>query len=122
MQSSKIVAVLLCLFAFVAMASAGEKTPGMRQVYHVTFVEPVHVGNVLLPAGDYTIRHEMEGQDHYMVFQEHGKKGADVKVKCTLVPLEHKAVRNETIYSLNASNERVLAQMTFRGDTTKHVF
>jgi len=118
----RILGMLVCALVMVAMASAGTKDLGIRDVYHVTFASPVHVGTVLLPAGDYTIRHEMEGQDHYMVFQKNGKKGADVKVKCTLVQLEHKAPRTETIYAVNASNERVLQELTFRGDTAKHVF
>jgi hypothetical protein len=118
----KIVGMLVCAFVMVAMASAGTKDLGIRDVYHVTFAQPVHVGTTLLPAGDYTIRHEMEGQDHFMVFEKDGKKGSDVKAKCTLVPLQHKAPRTETIYGLNASNERVLQELTFRGDTAKHVF
>lgn len=122
MRLLKIVGMLLCAMVMVAMASAGTKDLGIRDVYHLTFSAPAHVGDTLLPAGDYTVRHEMEGQDHYMIFQGHGKKGADVKVKCTLVQLEHKALRTETIYSLNASNERVLQEFVFKGDTAKHVF
>ena len=123
MRLAKVVGMLLCALVLVAMASAGMKNNmGIRDVYHVTFADPVHVGTALLPAGDYTIRHQMEGQDHYMVFQEKGKKGADLKVKCTLVPLEHKALRTETIYGLNASNERVLQEFVFKGDTARHVF
>jgi hypothetical protein len=63
----------------------------------------------------------MEGQEHVMVFQRvHGKD--QVKVKCTLVPLARKADQSETIYLLNASNERVLQGLVFRGDSAKHVF
>jgi hypothetical protein len=122
MRLAKIVGMLLCALVLVAMANAKTNTSGIRDVYHLTFNAPVHVGTVLLPAGDYTIRHEMEGQDHYMVFRENGKKGSDVKVKCTLVQLEHKAPRTETMYGLNASNERVLQEFVFQGDTAKHVF
>ncbi len=122
MRSSRIVGICLCLLAFVAMASAKENSMGVREVYHVTFVETVHVGTAVLPAGDYTVRHSMQGQDHYMEFQAKGKKGADVKVKCTLVPLEGKADKNQTVYSLNASNQRVLQEMVFKGDNAKHVF
>ncbi len=123
MRLARIVGMSLCVLILVAMASAKTKNDtGIRDVYHVTFATAVHVGTSLLPAGDYTIRHQMEGQDHYMVFKEDGKKGSDVKVKCSLVPLEHKAARNETVYKLNASNERVLQEMVFRGDTSKHVF
>lgn len=122
MRSSRIVGTVLCLIAFVAMASAKENTMGVRDVYHVTFTEAVHVGTAILPAGEYTIHHSMQGQDHYMEFQAKGNKGADVKVKCTLVPLEGKADKTETIYGLNASNERILQEMVFKGDTAKHVF
>jgi hypothetical protein len=120
MRSLKIVGMLLCAVVMVAMASAGTKSMGIRDVYHLTFASAVHVGNAVLPAGDYTIRHEMEGQDHYMIF--HTKKASDIKVKCTLVQLEHRALRTETVFTLNASNERVLEAFTFKGDTSKHVF
>lgn len=121
MRLLKIVGMLVCAVVMVAMASAGTKEMGIREVYHLSFASPVHVGSALLPAGDYTIRHEMEGQDHYMVFQR-GKKASDIKVKCTLVQLNHKALRTETVFTLNASNERVLQEFTFAGDTSKHVF
>lgn len=120
MRSWKIVGMLVCAVVMVAMATAGTKELGIRNVYHLTFASPVHVGSAFLPAGDYTVRHEMEGQDHYMVFQ--AKKRSDVKVKCTLVQLERKALRTETVFTLNASNERVLQEFTFRGDSSKHVF
>lgn len=122
MRLAKIVGMLFSAFMLVAMASAATKNAGIRDVYHLTFAAPVHVGTAVLPAGDYTIRHEMDGQDHYMVFREDGKKGSDVKVRCTLVQLEHKADRTQTIYSLNASNERILQEFVFKGDTAKHVF
>lgn len=122
MRFAKIVGMLLCALVLVAMASAGTKDLGIRDVYHITFSAPVHVGTAVLPAGDYTIRHEMEGPDHYMLFQGKANKGGDVKVKCTLVQLEHKAARTETIYGLNAANERVLQEFIFKGDTAKHVF
>lgn len=122
MHSSKVVGMLLCLLVFVAMASARAKNPAVHDVYHITFTAPVHIGDAVLPAGDYTILHEMEGQDHYMVFREDGKKTSDLKVKCTLVQLGYKASKTETIYELNASNERVLEQIVFAGDTARHVF
>jgi hypothetical protein len=122
MRLAKVVGMSLCALVLVTVASAGTKNMGIRDVYHVTFAAPVHIGTTLLPAGDYTIRHEMEGPDHYMVFKEDGKRGSDIKVKCSLVPLEHKAAQTETIYGLNASNERVLEELVFKGDTAKHVF
>jgi hypothetical protein len=46
----------------------------------------------------------------------------EVKVKCTLVPLGKKADHNEEIYQVDASNQRVLQELVFSGDTSKHVF
>jgi hypothetical protein len=104
------------------MVSAEEKNLGIRDVSRVTFVAPMRVGTAVLPAGDYLVRHTMEGQEHVMVFQPVRGKGPEVKAKCTLVPLAEKAEHNQTIYSMNAANERVLQELIFRGDSAKHVF
>lgn len=121
MRSFRIVGLFLCLLALVSMATAAENL-GIRDSYRITFVAPVRVGTDLLPAGDYKIRHTMEGQDHIMVFQSVVGKSPEVKVKCTLVPLTQKAPKDQTTYLLNAANERVLQEMVFRGDKAKHVF
>ena len=122
MRSLKVLGIFLCIAVFASMAVAGPNSMGIRDVSRVTFVAPMRVGTALLPAGDYVVRHTMEGQEHIMVFQAAQGKTVDVKVKCTLVPLGQKAPQNQTIYSLNAANERVLQELVFRGDTSKHVF
>jgi len=121
MRYLKILALFVCLLALVSIGIAGENF-GIRDVSRVTFVAPVRVGTTLLPAGDYVVRHTMEGAEHVMVFQPASGKGQEAKVKCHLVALGHKAVRDETTYQLNAANERVLQELVFRGDTAKHVF
>lgn len=121
MRSLKVFGLLMCVFALVSMVMAAENL-GIRDVSRITFAAPVRVGTALLPAGDYVVRHTMEGQEHIMVFQPVRGKGPEVKVKCTLVPLGQKADQTQTIYTLNAANERVLQELVFRGDTAKHVF
>jgi hypothetical protein len=122
MRLLKVLCAFVCVVAFGSMAMAGSKNSmGIREVNNVTFVAPVRVGTVVLPAGEYVVRHVMEQQDHVMVFKSVQGKD-EVKVKCTLVPLAKKADRNEEIYKVNASNERVLQELVFRGDTSKHVF
>ena len=121
MHSLKVLGLLMCVLALVSMATASENM-GIRDVSHVTFAVPMRVGTVLLPAGDYTVRHTVEGQEHIMVFKSVRGKGPEVKVKCTLVPLGQKANQSQTIYTLNAANERVLQELIFRGDSAKHVF
>jgi len=122
MRSLKVLGVLLCVLALSLIATAGESALGIHDVAQVTFVAPVRVGTALLPAGDYQVRHTMEGQEHVMVFQAVRGKSPEVKVKCTLVQLEKKADQTRTVYEMNAANERVLQELVFRGDTAKHVF
>jgi hypothetical protein len=74
-----------------------------------------------LPAGDYTIRHSMEGEDHVMAFQNTSSKIV-FKIKCTLVPLGHKASQDQSIFEFKSGSGRIFHQLVFRGDTAKHVF
>jgi len=122
MRFLKVLSVCALAFMFVSSATAEDKNLGISDVSRVTFVAPMRVGTTLLPAGDYLVRHTMEGPEHIMVFQPVRGKGPEAKVKCTLVPLTQRADRTETIYSLNAANERVLQELVFRGDSAKHVF
>jgi hypothetical protein len=114
-------ALTVLFFAFSLIALAADHKLGVRDTYHVKFQAATHIGTSVLPAGEYVVRHTMEGEDHIMVFR-HEDSRKEFKVKCSLVPLGHKAERDETIYALNAANERVLQEMVFRGDTAKHVF
>ena len=114
--------ILMCVFILSAV-SAAENQMGIRDNYQVNFSEKVRVADTLLPQGNYDIRHVMEGSDHIMVFRQLGtKKPAEVRAKCTLVPLSAKADKNQTTYILNAANERVLQELVFKGDLAKHVF
>lgn len=114
--------ILICVFMLGVVASA-ENQMGIMDKYQVTFSEKVRVADILLPQGNYEIRHVMEGTDHIMVFHQLGtKKPVDVRAKCTLVPLGAKASDDQKIYILNAANERVLQELIFKGDRSKHVF
>jgi hypothetical protein len=116
------VLILMCVFILGAV-SAAENQMGIRDNYSVSFAEKVRVADTLLPQGNYEIRHVMEGSDHIMVFRQLGtKKPVEVRAKCTLVPLSSKADKDQTIYILNAANERVLQELVFKGDRAKHVF
>jgi hypothetical protein len=114
--------VFMCVFILSGVAVA-ENQLGVADTYRVNFSEQVRVADTLLPKGDYEIRHVMEGSDHIMVFRQLGtKKPAEVRAKCTLVPLSGKASDDQKIYILNAANERVLHELVFKGDHAKHVF
>ena len=114
--------ILICVFMLGAVAAA-ENQMGIQDSYKVNFSEKVRVADTVLPAGNYEIRHVMEGSNHIMVFTQLGtKKPVEVRAKCTLVPLSVKADKSEKTYTLNAANERVLQELTFKGDRAKHVF
>lgn len=121
MHFLRVVGVFVCALALFSIANAKENKMGIHDVSRVNFDGPVRVGDVVLPAGQYVVRHTMEGQEHVMIFQREHEKD-QVKVKCTLVALPRKAERDGATYQVNAANERVLQELVFSGDSSKHVF
>lgn len=121
MRCLKGLGIFLGMTMLAAMAIAATNSMGIHDISRVTFVAPMHVGAVVLPAGDYVVRHTMQGPEHIMVF-ERARSKDQFKVKCTLIPLSQKAERDQTIYVLNAQDERELQELVFKGDSAKHVF
>ena len=110
----------LVICACSVMAVAADNNLGIKEVNRVKFETAVRIGTANLPAGEYVVRHTMQGDEHVMVF--HRQTGNDeFKVKCTLVPLAEKAQQTQTVYEV-AGNERIVQEMVFRGDKAKHVF
>ena len=124
MRFVKMVTIIaVCVLGTSLILSAGQNKFGVMDSRQVTFDNPMRVGDVLLPSGEYQVLHTMQGDTHVMVFKQlRTKKPAAAKVKCQLIPLEAKADQTQKIYILNASNERVLQSLVFRGDKAKHVF
>jgi hypothetical protein len=124
MISSK--TILISLMAIVAilvcgtMLQAKDYPMGIAPKQTITLSQPTVVGGSLLPAGEYKVTHEMQGQTHIMNFQQIGGK-ATASSKCNLIPLTETATKSEQRFEDNAKNERVLVQMTFRGDKATHV-
>jgi len=112
--------VILCL---TSVLQAGTNKYGVADVRKVTLTAATRVGDVVLPQGDYEVRHVMEAENHMMVFKQLGtNKPTEARVKCNLVPLKEKAEANQLIYESNRANERVLQTLRFRGDLAEHVF
>jgi hypothetical protein len=115
--------ISICVVFLSVFAFAEQNAMGISDVYKVSFQDKVRVADTVLPAGDYQIRHVMEGANHIMVFHQLGVgKPVEVRAKCTIVPLTGKAVANQKIFVLNAANEEVLQELIFKGDKAKHVF
>ena len=115
--------VAVCVLGLSVLASAGQNQFGVADTRQISFDNPIWVGGTLLPSGNYQVLHTMQGDTHIMVFkQQGGKEPVEVRVKCTLVPLEAKASQTEKMYTFNDKNERVLQALIFRGDTARHQF
>ncbi len=124
MRLMKVAAVVaICVLGLSLLASASENKFGVADSQRITFTEPIRVGAVLLPSGDYQVLHQMDGSQHVMLFKQlNSKRPTEARVQCQLVPLQKKAGRTETIFVLNAANERVLHGLIFKGDSAQHVF
>ncbi len=118
--------VMVCLALSALLMStlvlAQQNKFGIADKNTVHFSDPVRVGGTLLPKGNYEVRHSMKHGEHIMVFRQLVPKAVEVRAKCTLVPLPEPASETRSAYVLNDSNERVLQEMVFKGDTAKHVF
>jgi hypothetical protein len=117
------VCLSICALLFGTLVAARQNKFGVMDKYTVSFVNPVRIGDTLLPKGDYEIRHTMKGEEHIMVFRQmRTSKPIEVSAKCTLVSLPEEASDTQTSYVINAANERVLHELVFKGDRAKHVF
>lgn len=115
------VAVTVLILTGTALAEANKY--GIAEKRQVTFFDPVRVGDVLLPPGDYEVRHTMQGDNHLMVFKQLGaKQPAGVSVKCNLVPVDTPVPRSAAGFAVNAAGEYVLHRLAFKGDRAEHLF
>jgi hypothetical protein len=112
-------AVLLVFSCTMMMASTNAM--GIAEKQTINFTAPTLIGSTVLPAGNYNVTHEMNGQAHIMIFKQIGGTKAEVRTNCTLVPLKEKAEHTQQLYTINAKDQHVLQQITFQGDKATHV-
>lgn len=124
MRVTKLAALLaIVILGFSVLAMAGRNKFGVADSQRVTFTEPIKVGDVLLPKGEYKVEHTMEGENHVMVFTQLSvAEPAIAHAKCQLVPLPKKAEHTQLIYTHTSTDVHVLQEMIFSGDSAKHVF
>lgn len=109
------------IFCTAALVQATDNSLRIANKQTIVFSSPTLVGGTLLPAGQYQVLHSMDGTVHIMLFKGIAGTKGEAKAKCNLVPLGEKASKTEQRYTENAKNEHVLQEMTFRGDSAKHV-
>jgi hypothetical protein len=123
MRILKIPMLVAVVLSISGLLVAKQNKYGVADVRKVTFSSSMRVGDVVLPQGDYEVRHVMEADNHMMMFKQLGKnKAAEARVPCKLVPLKAKAENDQVSYTVNAANGRVLQVLRFSGDMAEHVF
>jgi hypothetical protein len=124
MRATKLAAILaLIVLSTSLVAVAAPNKYGVADTRKISFSEPIKVGDVVLPKGEYKVQHTMEGENHIMVFTPvAGREVATARVKCQLVPLQEKAPQSLVLYGHDQKDVHVLQELIFRGDTAKHVF
>ena len=114
------VAALMVVLGVSVLLAAKDNPMGMAPKQTLTFSGANRRRRRPATGGRLHVTHEMQGQTHIMIFKQ-VDGNAEVKTTCTLVPLNAKAQRTEQRFTEDAKNQRVLVEMTFRGDTATHV-
>lgn len=112
-------AVIILLVVSFGLAAAAQQSFGVGKVRAIYIAETVRVGDALLPAGDYNVKHEMAGSEHVLVFTSQANPKIATRVNCKMVQLAKKAERTEQEY-IRKGEERVLTALTFKGDNFRH--
>jgi hypothetical protein len=116
----KIAIVLLGIFLLTVMVSAEQPMVNWKSK-EVKLSAETHVGAIVLPAGEYRVKHEMEASNHIMVFTLQGRETKSFRIPCTLTPRETKAQRDEQHFRTE-NNQKVMTSMVFAGDNVTHTF
>ena len=110
--------IIVLLVASMAAVAADTKPMGVGKTQSITFSDNVKVGSTVLKAGEYRVKHEMDGSNHVLVFRaSNGKEAA--RVNCTMVELPKKADQTLIMFD-NVSGEKSVSSITFRNDNYKH--
>jgi hypothetical protein len=117
------VLVIFAVFVLAGTAQAAAGPYGIANKRQVRFHDPVWVGSVLLPAGEYEVRHTMHGVEHLMVFRQmFAKTPAEARVRCTLVPVAKPVEQDQVGFTSSPAGQLVLHRLSFKGDRAEHLF
>lgn len=117
-------ALLAGVLLLVALAPAEDqgKAAVTWRAQDIQLDAPVRAGEVLLPAGEYRVRHILEGDKHFLLFRQFAGERKEFKVACTMEPLPEKARQSEQHFRDLPGGEIALLSLVFRGDTVRHLF
>ena len=120
-MSYRKLAIVLAVVSLVAVAAWSNDIMVSWKSQEVTLPQSARAGNVVLPAGDYRVTHEMQGTQHILVMKLLGKEKQTFKLPCNMQPLTQAATQTEQHYRYEG-NEKVLVGLLFKGDKVFHAF
>ena len=115
MRTKVLLAGILLAIAAVSCAAAEMKW----QARTVKFADATTIGGTTVPAGQYKVEHQMNGEEHIMLFTNVGDKKVRAQSKCHMVASPQKEKRTLQAYELIDGQNR-LKTLTFKGDTFVH--
>ena len=122
----KLLLTALVVFAVLILTGTAQSSAnkyGIADKRQVRLYDSVWVGSVLLPAGEYEVRHTMQGEEHVMVFRQmSAKTPAEARVKCTMVPVAKPIEQDQVGFAVNSAGQLVLHRLAFKGDRAEHWF
>lgn len=118
------------LFTTTTAQASAKTVQRVGKAASITLDHETQVGNVVLPAGDYTVRDRVVGTDHFMVFQQ--TKGTsytaitfDVgkpqQVECRMESLGAKVSDTTASFHPEGNIDR-LTKIVIAGETVEHLF
>lgn len=122
----KLLLVAFVIFAVLVLTGtlfAGSNKYGVADRRQIALSQAAWVGDVLLPAGNYEVRHRMDGTEHVMLFHQiNSRHPAEARVKCSLISVARPIEQTEIGFRQDSKGELVLNRLAFKGDRAEHRF
>ena len=118
-MSYRRMAIVLALVSVVALAAWASDAMVSWKSQDVELTAPVRAGSVMLPAGEYRVTHEMQGEQHMLVMERTGKDKQTFRVPCLMQPLTTVATQDEQHYRWEGK-QKILVGLLFKGDKVFH--
>ena len=120
-MSYRKIAIVLAIVCVVGLAAWADDTMVAWKSKDLKLDQTARVGSVVLPAGEYKVSHEMQGEQHILVMALNGKEKQTFRLPCKMESLVKPATQTEQHYRVEGK-EKVLVGLVFKGDKFFHAF
>ena len=118
-MSYRKIAIVLAIVCVVGLAAWADDAMVAWKSKDLKLEQTVRAGSVVLPAGEYKVSHEMQGEQHILVMAFNGKEKQTFRLPCTMQRLTKPATQTEQHYRVEGK-EKVLVGLVFQGDKVFH--